>query len=60
MIDDINTRYMAEFPEKHENHCTLTKKNDDIKIMYDAKMKNLAQCMIRNGDEAPILILADI
>ena len=28
--------------------------------MYDAKMKNLAQCMIRNGDEAPILILADI
>ena len=60
MIDEINSRYMAEFPEKHEHHCTVTKKNDDIKIMYDAKMKNLAQCMIRNGDEAPILILADI
>ena len=60
MIEDINSRYMAEFPEIDELHCTVTKKNDDIKMMYDARMKDLAKCMIANGDEPPILILADV
>ena len=60
MIIDINSRYMAEFPQKDEHHCTVTKTNNEIKLMYDAKLKKLADNMIQNEDKPPILILADV
>lgn len=63
MIDIINTRYMGTFPDDIRtdgSHTTVTRTNKNVKEMYEKRSMELSRSMEMNGDELPILILADI
>ena len=63
MIENINSRYMGTFPEEVQNdefHTTVTRTNKNVKKMYEKRAMALSRSMELNGEEPPILLLADI
>ena len=63
MIDLINTRVMSDFTNDVNNTGLvpiITNLNVKIKKWYDSNTKALSNMMISNGDDPPILLLADL
>ena len=63
MIDTLNTRVMSDFSNDVNSAGlvpVITNLNVKIKKWYDSNTKALSNMMLSNGDEPPILLLADL